>query len=34
MEDVNLWDKKLEDLRYIAKVIGIKSVTKYGKPNL
>jgi transcription termination factor Rho len=34
MEDVNLWDKKLEDLRYIAKVMGIKSVTKYRKAEL
>jgi len=34
MEEVNLWDKKLEDLRYIAKVMGIKSVTKYRKSEL
>lgn len=34
MEYVNLWNKKLEDLRYIAKVMGIKSITKYRKAEL
>ncbi|HOJ11237.1 MAG TPA: transcription termination factor Rho [Clostridiales bacterium] len=34
MNNVNLWDKKLEDLRFIAKVMGIKSVTKYRKNEL
>jgi len=34
MEEVNLWEKKLQDLRYIAKVMGIKSATKYKKKNL
>mgnify|MGYP001359676160 FL=1 len=34
MEEVNLWEKKLQDLRYIAKVMGIKSATKYKKEEL
>jgi transcription termination factor Rho len=35
MEDyVNLETKKLQDLRYIAKIMGIKSVTKYRKEEL
>jgi len=34
MEGVNLWNKKLEDLRYIAKVMGIKSATRYRKNEL
>lgn len=34
MEEVNLNSKKLQDLRYIAKVMGIKSVTKYKKEEL
>lgn len=34
MEGVNLEDKSLEDLRYIAKMMGIKSVSKYKKDEL
>ncbi|HHW48263.1 MAG TPA: transcription termination factor Rho [Clostridiaceae bacterium] len=34
MEEINLEKKKLEDLRYIAKMMGIKSVTKYRKNEL
>ncbi|MDP4093521.1 MAG: transcription termination factor Rho [Bacillota bacterium] len=34
MEDVNLESKTLEDLRFIAKMMGIKSVTKYRKEEL
>jgi len=34
MEEVNLNSKTLEDLRYIAKVMGIKGVTKYRKNEL
>jgi len=34
MEDINLAGKSLEDLRYIAKMMGIKSVTKYRKEEL
>lgn len=35
MEDyVNLESKKLQDLRYIAKIMGIKSITKYRKKEL
>ncbi|NLC69070.1 MAG: transcription termination factor Rho [Clostridiaceae bacterium] len=34
MEEVNLRNKTLQDLRYIAKVMGIKSVTKYRKEEL
>lgn len=31
MEDINLENKTLEDLRYIAKMMGIKNVAKYKK---
>ena len=34
MEEVNLSKKTLEDLRYIAKMMGIKSITKYRKNEL
>jgi len=34
MEEINLGSKTLEDLRYIAKMMGIKSVTKYRKDEL
>lgn len=34
MEDVNLNAKSLEDLRVIAKMMGIKSITKYKKNEL
>jgi len=34
MEEVNLNSKTLEDLRYIAKMMGIKGVTKYRKNEL
>ncbi|MCX7747134.1 MAG: transcription termination factor Rho [Clostridia bacterium] len=34
MEQINLEAKTLEDLRYIAKMMGIKSVTKYKKEEL
>lgn len=34
MEDINLKDKTLEDLRYIAKMLGIKSLSKYKKSEL
>ncbi|MFZ5986667.1 MAG: transcription termination factor Rho [Bacillota bacterium] len=34
MEDINLKDKTLEDLRYIAKMMGIKNITKYKKSEL
>lgn len=34
MEDVNLSSKTLEDLRYIAKMMGIKSIFKYNKEKL
>ncbi len=34
MEEVNLDNKTLEDLRFIAKMMGIKSVTKYRKEEL
>lgn len=34
MQEVNLDTKTLEDLRYIAKMMGIKSVTKYHKEEL
>jgi transcription termination factor Rho len=34
MEEVNLRSKKLKDLRYIAKVMDIKSITKYRKNEL
>jgi len=34
MEEINLESKSLEDLRYIAKMMGLKSVTKYRKDEL
>ena len=34
MEDVNLGAKSLDDLRIIAKMVGLKSVTKYKKNEL
>ncbi len=34
MEDVNLTAKSLEDLRYIAKMMGIRSVTRFRKEEL
>jgi len=34
MEDINLEKKTLEDLRYIAKMMGLKSITKYRKNEL
>ncbi len=34
MEDIKLKDKTLEDLRYIAKMMGIKKITKYRKSEL
>ena len=34
MEGVNLGSKTLEDLRYIARMMGIKSLTKYRKEEL
>jgi len=34
MEDINLKDKTLEDLRYIAKMLGIKNLSKYKKSEL
>ncbi|NMB33351.1 MAG: transcription termination factor Rho [Clostridium sp.] len=34
MEDIKLKDKTLEDLRYIAKMMGIKKITKYRKGEL
>ncbi len=34
MEDIKLNDKTLEDLRYIAKMMGIKKITKYRKSEL
>lgn len=34
MEDINLETKTLEDLRYIAKMMGIKSTTRYRKEEL
>jgi transcription termination factor Rho len=34
MEDVNLTAKSLEDLQYIAKMMGLRSVTKYTKDEL
>ena len=35
MEDITkLQGKNLEDLRYIAKVMGIKSITRYRKQEL
>ncbi len=34
MEDINLGSKTLEDLRYIAKMMGIKNALKYKKSEL
>ncbi|MDP4180773.1 MAG: transcription termination factor Rho [Bacillota bacterium] len=34
MEDINLESKTLEDLRYIAKMLGLKNVLKYKKNEL
>ena len=34
MEEVNLGKKTLKDLRYIARMMGIKSITKYRKNEL
>jgi transcription termination factor Rho len=34
MEDINLWNKALEDLRYIAKMMGIRNISKYKKEEL
>ena len=34
MEDINLEKKSLMDLRYIAQMMGIKSVTTYRKQQL
>lgn len=34
MEDINLDNKTLEDLRYIAKIMGIKNISKYRKAAL
>ena len=34
MEDVNLAAKSLEDLQYIARMMGLRSVTKYDKEEL
>jgi transcription termination factor Rho len=34
MEEVNLEKKTLEDLRYIAKMLGIKNIAKYKKNDL
>jgi len=34
MEDVNLTAKSLEDLRYIARMMGLRSVLKYNKEEL
>ncbi|OPZ94211.1 MAG: hypothetical protein BWY74_00736 [Firmicutes bacterium ADurb.Bin419] len=34
MEGINLMDKTLEDLRYIAKMMGIKNISKYKKNEL
>jgi len=34
MEEVNLAAKSLEDLQYIAKMMGLRSVTKYSKDEL
>jgi len=34
MEDINLENKTLEDLRYIAKILGIKNISKYRKAEL
>jgi len=34
MEDINLRDKTLEDLRYIAKMMGLKNISRYKKNDL
>ena len=34
MDDIKLKDKTLEDLRYIAKMMGIKKISKYRKSEL
>lgn len=34
MEEVNLGKKTLEDLRYIAKMMGLKNITRYRKKEL
>ena len=34
MEGINLKDKTLEDLRYIAKMLGLKSITRLRKSEL
>ncbi|MCX7745742.1 MAG: transcription termination factor Rho [Clostridia bacterium] len=34
MEDINLEGKSLEDLRYIAKMLGLKNISKYKKGEL
>jgi transcription termination factor Rho len=34
MEDINLKGKTLEDLRYIAKMMGLKNITRYKKSEL
>jgi len=34
MEGINLESKTLEDLRYIAKMMGLKSIMKYKKSEL
>ncbi|ACL77665.1 transcription termination factor Rho [Ruminiclostridium cellulolyticum] len=34
MDQINLQSKTLEDLRYIAKMLGIKSISKYKKSEL
>lgn len=34
MEGINLMDKTLEDLRYIAKMMGLKNLSKYKKNEL
>lgn len=34
MEEINLGAKTLEDLRYIAKMMGLKNITKYKKDEL
>ena len=34
MDEINLDNKTLEDLRYIAKMMGIKNVAKFKKSEL
>ena len=34
MEEVNLTEKSIEDLQYIAKMMGLRSVSKYSKEEL